>query len=207
VVYFLISKIYHNLEGHPRGEWKVSQNSDKEKDSNEEEDGTDMSHIEEKIVAGLNKAELTTRLSQGDEGQLLKVVKRKETHVEDDEQHCDGVLEECQVQVKLLECLLKEPEHKDVIAVSVGEVSQALIEAEIYATFQVQVALDSTEERMDEYITAVRELEDNLLLESKFEVQRQQLDIAEGDVFIGIKDVWVAKENNQQLGDECAELK
>ena len=100
---------------------ELSHSCDKEEDINEEciEEGneTNLSHIEENTIIGLNRAELTTRLSQGDEGQLLKVVKGEEIHVEDDEQHCNGILEKYQVEeCELLECLLKEHEYEDVIA-------------------------------------------------------------------------------------------
>ena len=65
----------------PERQLELSHSSGKEKDSNEEydeeKDGTNMSHIEEKTFIGLNKDELTTRFSQGNEGQLLNVVKRK----------------------------------------------------------------------------------------------------------------------------------
>jgi hypothetical protein len=152
---------------------EMSQNNDKEKDNNEEEDGVDLSHIDEKIVLEPNRVELTTGFSQRDEGQLLKVVKREETHAKDDEEHCDEVLEECQVEEELLEHLLKEPEYEDVIEVSGKGVSQVLIETEMYVSFQVHDVLASTEERLNEYVTVIRELEDILPLEGKFEGLKQ----------------------------------
>ena len=62
---------------------------------------------------------------------------------------------------------------------------------------------------MNEYVIAVRKSEYELLLESKAEFQRQQMNYAEGYVFTGIKDVWVAEkvECNQQLEDENTEFK
>ena len=62
---------------------------------------------------------------------------------------------------------------------------------------------------MNEYVIAVKKLEYELLLKSKAKVQRQQMNYAEGNVFTGIKDVWVAKQVrcNQQLEVESAELK
>ena len=44
---------------------------------------------------------------------------------------------------------------------------------------------------VSKYVTAVRELEDNLLFESKFEGKKHQLDIAEGDIFKDIQEVSV----------------
>ena len=43
-------KVNENDSPNLEGQMEVSQNSIKEKDSNEEEDGTNMSHIEEKTV-------------------------------------------------------------------------------------------------------------------------------------------------------------
>ena len=60
---------------------------------------------------------------------------------------------------------------------------------------------------MDEYVTAARELEDDLLLERKSEVQRQQMKIAEGDVSKYIKDVWEVEVSNQRLEDESTKLR
>ena len=37
----------------------------------------------------------------------------------------------------------------------------------------------------------VRELKNELLCESKYEVQRKQINFEEGNVYSGIKDVWV----------------
>ena len=65
---------------------------------------------------------------RGNEGQLLKIVKEEQRYVEDHKQHCDEILEECQVGGELLEYLLKEYEYEDVIADGDEEVSQALVE-------------------------------------------------------------------------------
>ena len=64
----------------------------------------------------MNIAELTTEVShRGNDRQLLlKVVKEEERYGEDDEQNCDEILEECQVEGELLEYLLKEFEYEDV---------------------------------------------------------------------------------------------
>ena len=40
---------------------------------------------------------------------------------------------------------------------------------------------------------AVRELKNELLSESKYEAQRKQINFEEGNVYNGIKDVWMAK--------------
>jgi len=51
---------------------------DKEEESNEDEGETDMSHAKEKSVLELKETELTTRIIQGVEGQLLNVVREEE---------------------------------------------------------------------------------------------------------------------------------
>lgn len=50
---------------------------------------------------------------------------------------------------------------------------------------------------------------DNLLLESKYEDKKQQMETAEEDVFKDIKDVWMekkSKKSSQQTKNECAKL-
>ena len=76
--------------------------------------------------------------------------------------------------------------------------SQVLVETKMYATCQVHDVLDSIEGRMNEYVIAVRKPKYELLLESKVEVHRQQMNYADGDVFTGIKDVWVAEKSRVQ---------
>ena len=68
------------------GLMEMSCKSDKEKNSNVKEDGAHMTHIEERSILKLNRTDLTTKLNQGKEGQLLKVVKEEERHYEYDEQ-------------------------------------------------------------------------------------------------------------------------
>jgi len=63
------------------------------------------------------------------------------------------------------------------------------------------------EEGKDKHDTPVKELEGKFLLESKTEVQKQQINIAEGDVFKDIRDVWVVVESSQQLQGEGTKLK
>ena len=55
---------------------------------------------------------------------------------------------------------------------------------------------------------AVRELKNELLFESKYEVQRKKLNFEERNFYSGIKDVRVTKEeeeDNQQLEDDGVE--
>ena len=55
---------------------------------------------------------------------------------------------------------------------------------------------------------AVKALKNELLSESKVEVHRKQINFEEGNVYIGIKDVWVTgkeEEDNQQLEDDNVE--
>lgn len=184
----------------PERQLEMSHSSDKEEDSNEEciEEGVEivLSHIEEKTVIGLNKTKLTNRLSQGNEGQLLKVVKEEEGNAKDYKQQSDEVLVRCQREIELLE----EQEYESVITVKNEGVSQALIETEICVSCQVS---DILEEKVDEY--AVRKMTDNLLLESKIEDKKQQMSCAEGDVSKDTKDVWENEECSQQLENESIE--
>ena len=81
---------------------------------------------------------------------------------------------------------------------------------------------------MIDYVAEIRKLENNLLFESKFAGREHEKDIAEGNIFKGIQEVWVAamsretsttisrvvaeiksrkvEEGNQQLEDESTEL-
>jgi hypothetical protein len=101
-----------------------------------------------------------------------------------------------------LEYLLEEHEYESVIGVRNEGESQALIGTEICFSFQVS---DVLEEKVDEYV--VRNMTNNLLLESKIEDKKQQMSCAEGDVSKDIKDVWENEERNQQLEDESIELR
>lgn len=139
---------------------------------------------------------MTNRLSQGNEGQLLKVVKEEEGNAKDYKQQSDEVLVRCQREIELLE----EQEYESVITVKNEGVSQALIETEICVSCQVS---DILEEKVDEY--AVRKMTDNLLLESKIEDKKQQMSCAEGDVSKDTKDVWENEECSQQLENESIE--
>ena len=65
--------------------------------------------------------------------------------------------------------------------------SQALIGIEICVSCKVSNVLDNREEKVDKY--AVRKMTNNLLLETKFEDKKKQMEIAEEDVFKYIKDV------------------
>jgi len=100
---------------------KIALEDGLQKDKNakcvEEGDETDLSHDKENPVIELNRAGLVIRFSQGDEGQLLKVVKEEEEHVEDYEQHHDEVLETGQVEDKLMEYLLGGSVYEYKIAV------------------------------------------------------------------------------------------
>jgi len=156
-----------------------------------------LSHTEEKLVIGLNKAELTTRFSQrGDGGQILKVVKEEGRHAEDYEPHYGEDLEKCRGDDGLLEYLLKEPVYEDVIAVRDREVSRTLVETETDISFQIPDVFADIEERENVCATAVIEPEYKLLLGGKCEVLKQQMNCEDGDVFKDIKDVWATKESS-----------
>ena len=92
----------------PAGHMEVSHNSDKEKNRNVKEDGTNMSHAKEEPVLELKETEMTTRISQGFEGQLWDVVKEKEeSYAGIDKQHNDEVFEKNRVESEVLNCLLE----------------------------------------------------------------------------------------------------
>lgn len=108
---------------------KVSCNSDKEKNRNIQEDGTNMSRAKEESVSELKDIELATKISQGAEGQLWNVVKEKgEIYAGIDKQHCDEVLERNQVESELLNYFLEASEHEKGISNIDRRMSQVLTE-------------------------------------------------------------------------------
>ena len=71
-----------------------------------------MSFAKEESILELKKAKLTTRISQGGEGQSLRFVKEEEErYVGIDEQHSDEVFERNKVESELLNCLLEASEY------------------------------------------------------------------------------------------------
>ena len=69
--------------------------------------------------------------------------------------------------------------------------SHVVVEAEEDASIHIYDMIASIQRIVNKSITAVRELKDNLLFVSKLVDSEQQLDIAEGDAFKSIKEVWV----------------
>lgn len=124
------------------------------------------------------------------EGQLLKEVKKAQEPIEDYKQHHDELIVRHQREIELLEYFLNEREYESVTTVKNEGVSQSLIGTEICVSCQVSDVLANREE-VDAY--AVRKMTDNLLLGSKFEDKKQQMEIAEEDVSKEIKDVWMGE--------------
>ena len=150
-----------------------------------------MSHIDEKSVLELNKVELTTEVShKRNEGKLLNIFKEEERYIEDDEQHCDDVFEEDQrKEIEFMEFLLEGPDYENEIAGIDRRVSQVEVETKICTSLQTYVMFSNIHRSVDKYDAAVRNPLYELLLESKAKVQRQQINIAEGNVYGGIQDV------------------
>ena len=75
-----------------------------------------MSLAVAKFVIEINSGELAIRFSKGSVWKLLKVVKSEVGRAEGYDQHHGEILERGQVKEdELLEYLLKQPEHKDMI--------------------------------------------------------------------------------------------
>ena len=55
------------------------------------------------------------------------------------------------------------------------------------------IKFTSIQRRVNDYITVIRKLRYKLLIESEFVGRKHEEDIAEGDAYKSIKDVWVAK--------------
>ena len=134
-------------------------------DSNEEEDGVEMSHTNEKSILELNKVELTTEDShRRNEGQLLNVFKEEERYAEDDEKHCDDVFEVDQrKEIEFMECLLEGLDYENEIAGIDRRVSQAEVETKICTSLQTYVMFASIHRSVDEYDAAFIKTEYELL--------------------------------------------
>ena len=109
--------------------------------------------------------------------------KEEERYARIDEQQNDDVLERDQLENEFLKRLLEEFEYEEGIAIIDRRMSQVVVETEIHTSLQNYVMFASIQRSVSEYVIAVRELENNLLFESKFADKEQQLDIAEGDIF------------------------
>ena len=91
-----------------------------------------------------------------------------------------------QVISEWMKILLKE------VAINKMEMPQVFSETLAGISFLNYVMLTNMQRSVSDYVAAVRELKDNLLFDSKFAGSEQQLDIAEGDAYKSIKEVWVA---------------
>jgi len=172
-----------------------------QKDSNakgvEEGSEADLSQGKNKTIIGLNE----------EEGHILKDIKKEEEPIEYYKQHHDEVLVRCQREIELLEYFLKEREYENVTAVRKEGESQHLIGIEICVSCKVSDVQANREEEVDKY--AVKKMTDNLLLQSKFEYKKQQMEIAEEYVFKDIKDVWMvekAEQGSHQVKNESEKL-
>ena len=87
----------------------------------------------------------------------------------------------------MLKILLKE------VAINKMEMSQVFSKTKASISLTNYVMLTNMQKSVSDYVAVVRELKYNLLFESKFVGNEQQLDIAEGDAYKSIKEVWVAK--------------
>ena len=74
---------------------------------------------------------MNSRISQGSEGELLNVIKKKDKrYVGINEQHSDDVFEKDQVESELLKCLLEASEYEKWIADIDRRMFQVLVETE-----------------------------------------------------------------------------
>ena len=87
--------------------------------------------------------------------------------------------------------LLKLFEKEKEIAEKNMEPFQTVVETEIDTSFQNLIMLTSIQERVNKYITVVRELKGNVSFDSKFSNKEKKRDVAEGDIFRDIQEVWV----------------
>ena len=96
------------------------------------------------------------------------------------------------------------------IAITDREVSQVLAKTKVYTSLQTLGVFAGIDGKEDECLITVKELEYELLLESKTEGLKQQINIEEEDVYRGIQDVREAvkeeKKSSQQFVDEFAKL-
>ena len=153
-----------------------------------DEGEADVSYDKEESVQEPKEDELVTKISQGDERNLWNVVKKEEeeSYVEVNDQHTEEMFEMSQVISEWMKILLKE------VAINKMEMSQVYSETLAGISFLNYVMLTNMQRSVSDYVDVVRELKDNLLFESKFAGSEQQLDIAEGDAYKSIKEVWVA---------------
>ena len=122
--------------------------------------------------------DLIARINQGDDGQLLKIVKGEdEGYAETNLQHVDEMLEKC-----LLETFKQEKEVADTRM----KLPKAVEELGADTSLQNLSMLTSIQGGMSGYVTAVREIKDNLIFKGKFAGDEKKEIFAEG------QEVWEA---------------
>lgn len=117
-------------------------------------------------------------------------MEEEESYAETEMQHSDDVFEMSPVISEWLKCLLKAFKQEKEIAVNDVEMSQVVKETRADTSFPNLTMFASIQRSMNEYITTIRELEGNLLFESKIANSEQKLDIAEGNIFQDTQEFW-----------------
>ena len=153
--------------------------SDKEEGNHKDEDEATVSQMEEKTVLGLRKNELNDRNGQRTEGKLLKIVKTE-------------VLEENQVINECLKYWLKVSKQEEEIVVNEEDMFLVIKDTGEDIGSQFCDVFTSIQRGVIEYMTAIRKLRDKLIFEIEFAGKEHEKDIAEGDIFKGIQEFWVA---------------
>ena len=142
-----------------------------------DEDEADVSHAKEELILELKDN------CQGTERQLLDVVKKEEKcYAVNNRQHSDVVLVRIQVEIELMKGIANIDKR----------MSQTVVEVEEDDNIHINDKTAGIQRTVSKYVPTVRDLEDNLLFESKIADKEKKRDIAEGDIFKDIQKVWVA---------------
>ena len=153
--------------------------SDQKEEIHEEESEDTVSQIGDETVLGLRNTELTDRNGQRIKGQLLKIVKTE-------------VLEGNQVINECLKYWLKVFKQEEEIVVNEEDMFLVINETREDTSSQFYDGFTSIQRGVIEYMTAIREMRDKLPFEREFAGKEHEKDIAEGYIFKGIQEVWVA---------------
>ena len=128
--------------------------------------------------------DLIARSNQAGKGKLLKIVKEEEEeYAETNMQHIDEILVD-----KWLNCLLKKFREENKIAGTEVKMPEVVKGAGVDTSLQNLNMLTSTQGRMNDYATAVKELKGNLPFEGKFAGDEQN-NVAEGGILRDIQEV------------------
>ena len=168
--------------------------SDKKEEIHKGESEATVSQIEDETVLGLRKTGLTDRNGQIIEGKLLNIVKTEteKSFADTEIQHTEEVLEENQVINGWIKCLVKAFEQEEEIVVNEEDMFLVIKETREDTGSQFYDVFTSIQRGVIEYMIAIRKMRNKLLFEREFAGREHEKDIAEGDIFKGIQEFWVA---------------